>query len=90
MAPVDARACSEVVFMARGDGRELSVMLFSGERMPATPPRLTIRPGKEWREFRLPLAGFPGANLAQLRAIAITAGLPVGAYQFDIDAVEIR
>ena len=90
MTPVDARSCNELVFQARGDGRELAVLLFSGKDMSPSPPRVMIRPGKKWSEVRLPLAKFPGADLAQLRAIAITAGLPAGAYQFDIDAVEIR
>lgn len=90
MTPVDARACKALVFQARGDGRELAVLLFSGEPMSPTPPRVMIRPGKDWGEIRLPLAQFKGADLAQFRAIAITAGLPAGAYQFDIDAVEIR
>lgn len=90
MTPVDARACTELVFQARGDGRELAVLLFSGKDMSPSPPRVMIRPGTEWSEVRLPLAKFPGADLAQLRAIAITASLPAGAYQFDIDAVEIR
>jgi hypothetical protein len=90
MTPVDARACTELVFQARGDGRELAVLLFSGKEMSPSPPRVMIHPGKDWGEVRLRLAQFPGADLAQLRAIAITAGLPAGAYQFDIDAVEIR
>lgn len=90
MVPVDARACRELVFHARGDGRELAVVLFSGSQMAAEPPRVMIRPGKDWREFRVPLTGFPGSDLAQLRAIAITAGLPAGTYEFDIDSVEIR
>ncbi len=90
MAPVDARACSELVFHARGDGRELAVVLFSGAQMASEPPRVMIRPGKDWQEIRVPLARFLGADLAQFRAIAITAGLPAGAYEFDIDSVEIR
>lgn len=90
MTPVDARACKELVFQTRGDGRELAVLLFSGKDMSPSPPRVMIRPGTTWGEVRLPLAQFAGADLAQLRAIAITAGLPAGAYQFDIDAVEIR
>jgi len=90
MVPVDARACRELVFHARGDGRELAVVLFSGSQMAAEPRGGECRLGRVWQELRGPVAGFPGPALAHFRAIAITAGLPPGAYQFDIDSVEIR
>jgi Complex I intermediate-associated protein 30 (CIA30) len=90
MDPVDARACTELVFQARGDGRELAVLLFSGTELRAAPAIVRIRPGRDWGEVRLPLADFAGADLSRLRAIAVTVALPAGPYRFDVDAVEIR
>src|SRR5690606_8677277 len=46
--------------------------------------------GEEWSEVRLPLDGFVGADLAQLRAIAFTAGKPDGGFEFFLDHVELR
>jgi len=90
MQPVDAARLKELVFQARGDGREYSVMLFSGADVQSMPSMLTITPGRDWSEVRLPLAGFAGADLRQLRAVAITAGAPAGRFQLDVDTVEFR
>jgi imidazolonepropionase-like amidohydrolase len=90
MQAVDASRWKELVFQARGDGREYTVMLFSGVEAMGRPSMLGIQPGKDWQEVRLPLSGFAGADLARLRGIAITAGQPQGRFQFDVDSVEIR
>jgi imidazolonepropionase-like amidohydrolase len=88
-APVDARQRRELVFQARGDGRPLALLLFSGEPggRPAMQP---FTPGADWGEVRLPLAGFASADLASVRAVGVTAGLPAGRFWFELDAVEIR
>jgi imidazolonepropionase-like amidohydrolase len=88
-APVDARARRELVFQARGDGRELALLLFSGAE-GSRPAMRPFTPGPEWREVRLPLADFAGVDLGALRGVAVTAGLPAGAFWFELDAVEIR
>lgn len=90
MQPVDASSRRELVFQARGDGRSYQVMLFSGPSMQSMPAMQSFVAGPEWREVRIPLADFAGADLATLRAVAVTAGLPEGAFQFDIDQVELR
>lgn len=89
MQPVDARGLSELVFRARGDGRQYAVLVFSGESV-GLPAVQSITPGPDWDEVRLALADFAGADLATLRAVAITAGAPEGAFSLDLDAVEIR
>lgn len=88
-SPLDASQRRELVFRVRGDGRPLALLLFSGEAggRPAMQPFET---GADWREVRIPLAGFAGADLASVRAVGITAGLPAGEFWFEIDAVEIR
>ena len=90
MQPVDASARSELVFQARGDGRSYQVMLFSGPSMQAMPSMQSFTAGPEWQEVRVPLSAFAGADPATLRAVAITAGLPEGAFELFIDQVELR
>ena len=90
MQPVDASMRSELVFQARGDGRSYQAMLFSGPTMQGMPAMQSFTAGAAWREVRIPLAAFTGADLATLRAIAITAGQPAGAFELRIDDVELR
>ena len=90
MEPVDYAARRELVFHARGDGRALRVMLFSGPSAQAMPSMLEFVAGSEWREYRMPLADFSGADPALLRAVAFCAGEPAGAFRFRIDRVELR
>jgi len=89
MQPVDARALGELVFRARGDGRQYAVLVFSGQAM-GLPAVQSFTPGPDWGEVRLALADFAGADFATLRAIAFTAGAPDGEFSIDLDAVEIR
>jgi imidazolonepropionase-like amidohydrolase len=89
MQATDAGSGRELVFQLRGDGRELSVLLFSGAQGAApSVRRVSTRP--EWREHRLALADFAGADPTRLRAFAITSDGPEGAFEFDLDRVEIR
>lgn len=90
MAPVDLSGRSELVFHARGDGRDYHVMLFSGPEAHAMPAMRAFRAGPEWEEVRMPLEGFANADPARLRAIAFTAGAPAGSFGFRIDQVELR
>ena len=90
MQPVDASARGELVFQVRGDGRSYQAMLFSGPSMQSMPAMQPFTAGPEWSEVRIPLASFAGAELASLRAVAFTAGLPEGAFELDIDQVELR
>lgn len=90
MQPVDFSARKELVFRARGDGRSYNAMLFSGPSAQGMPSMQAFVAGPEWTEVRLPLEGFAGADLAQLRGIAFTAGQPLGTFEFMLDDVEIR
>jgi len=90
MEPVDASERTELVFQVKGDGRQYNAMLFSGasgQGMPAIQP---FTAGPEWTEVRLPLSGFSGADLARMRAVALTAGRPQGNFTFVVDQVELR
>jgi imidazolonepropionase-like amidohydrolase len=90
MQPVDASARKELVFQVRGDGRQYSAMLFSGASAQAMPSIRTFNADAQWREVRLALADFTGADLSQLRGIAFTAGQPRGRFEFMLDHVELR
>ncbi|GAA3934668.1 CIA30 family protein [Luteimonas lutimaris] len=90
MPALDFTARTELVFKVRGDGRRYSAMLFSGPSMQGMPSMQAFTAGEEWSEVRLPLDGFAGADLAQLRAIAFAAGKPAGEFEFFLDHVELR
>ncbi|NOT87409.1 MAG: amidohydrolase family protein [Lysobacter sp.] len=90
MQPADLSARKELVFRARGDGRDYSVMLFSGVQMQSMPSMKPFVAGSEWTEVRIPLDSFNGADLGRVRGFAFTAGQPVGAFAFQIDDVELK
>lgn len=90
MEAVDFSARSELVFQVRGDGRTYQVMLFSGPSAQSLPSMRSFVAGPAWREVRMPLSDFAGADPKLLRAIAFAAGAPAGAFSFRIDRVEIR
>jgi imidazolonepropionase-like amidohydrolase len=89
MQAVDGSGLTEIVFHARGDGREYAVLLFSGEQR-SMPAMQSFVAGPEWQEVRISLDAFQGIAPTQIRAFGITAGMPVGEFAFEIDAVEIR
>jgi hypothetical protein len=89
-AAVDFSGRKTLVFQVRGQPRAMNVMLFSGpatQRMPALAP-FTV--SAQWAEVRIPLAGFQGADLQQVRGLAFTAGLPAGPFSVEIDNVRIE
>lgn len=90
MAPVDLSMRRELVFQARGDGREYQVMLLSGPSVQGLPAMRAFVAGPHWSTVRLPLADFAGADLARVRGIGFTAGAPSGPYALTIDEVELK
>ncbi|MCY7355693.1 MAG: CIA30 family protein [Lysobacter sp.] len=90
MQPVDFSRRKALVFWVRGDGREYNAMVFSGPSEQSMPSMQAFTAGSEWKEVRLRLDGFDGADPALLRAVAFTAGQPAGAFRFRIDRVELR
>ncbi len=90
MQPADLSARKALVFKVRGDGRTYSAMLFSGVQLQSMPSVKPFVAGPEWKEVRIPLAGFNGADLSRVRGIAFTAGQPAGAFAFQIDSVELK
>ncbi|MGB0135056.1 CIA30 family protein [Dokdonella sp.] len=90
MQPVDLSASREIVFLARGDGREYSVLLLSGMNEQGRPSMQSFVAGAEWKEIRIPLADFTEADTSMIRGIAVSAGSPVGEFRLEVDEVELR
>lgn len=90
MQPANLSTRRELVFHARGDGRSYSVLLFSGASTQGMPAMQSFTAGPQWKQVRIPLSGFAGADLAQVRGIAFTAGQPHGTFAFRIDGVQLR
>ncbi len=88
MQLADLSSRSELVFQARGDGRRYQLMLFHGSQQ--MPSMQSFEAGPEWKEIRVSLKAFNGADLARVRGIAFTAGQPGGAFAFRIDHVELK
>ncbi|MEF3083641.1 CIA30 family protein [Luteimonas sp. SMYT11W] len=90
MQPADLSSRKTLVFRVRGDGRRYSALLFSGASPNAMPAMQSFEAGSGWTEVRLPLDGFAGADLSQVRGIAWTAGQPEGPFAFALDDVELH
>lgn len=90
MQPVDASALRELVFQARGDGRDYTVLLFSGEQARPIPVQVPFTPGTDWGEVRVVFSDVDGIDLSTLRGIAFTASAPAGDFRLDLDTVELR
>ncbi len=90
MRPVDVSARHEIVFQARGDGREYSVLLLSGATEQGMPAMQGFVAGPDWKEIHLPLSAFADADPGLLRGIGFSAGLPVGDYRLEVDQLELR
>ena len=88
MSPADVSKFTEIVFQARGDGREYQVMVFATELGDA-PAAQPFTAAAEWREHVLPLKAF-GINGSNLRGLLFSAGSTPGAFSVAIDQVRLR
>lgn len=88
MSPANVSNFTEIVFHARGDGREYQVMVFAGAlgNIPAAQP---FKADAEWREQVIPLNAF-GVSGSDLRGILFSADATAGAFRFAIDGVRLR
>ncbi len=88
MAPADVSKFTEIVFYARGDGRDYQLMVFAPE-LGNTPAVQAFTAGAEWREHVFPLKSF-GIDGKNLRGILFSAGSAPGAFSVAIDQVRLR
>lgn len=88
MMPADLSRFREIVFSARGDGREYQVMVFA-TRLGNIPAAQAFTAGAEWREVVMPLKAF-GVDGSDLRGILFSADAAAGGFRFTIDNVRLR
>ena len=88
--PINYSKAKELVFWAKGDRRDYSVMAFSASQTGGIPPSMSFTAGSEWQEIRLPLTGFDGLDLTQVNGFAVSAGAPEGEFKFFLDDVLIK
>jgi hypothetical protein len=88
MSPADVSKFTEIVFHARGDGREYRVMVFATE-LGDTPAAQPFIAAAGWREHVIPLKAF-GINGSNLRGLLFSAGAEPGAFSVAIDQVRLR
>jgi imidazolonepropionase-like amidohydrolase len=89
MMPADVSRFKEIVFWARGDGREYQLMLFA-TRLGNIPAAQPFTAGPEWKEHVMPLADFQGIDGSDLRGVLFSANPEPGAFRFAIDHVRLR
>jgi imidazolonepropionase-like amidohydrolase len=89
MSPVDFSKFKELVFWARGDGRDYQLMMFATQfgNIPQSRP---FTAGAEWREVVIPLKAFAGMNGSDVRGILFSADPKPGKFSFAIDNVVLR
>jgi imidazolonepropionase-like amidohydrolase len=89
MSPADVSRFKEIVFQARGDGREYQVMAFATKlgTIPASRPFIA---GPEWQEFVMPLAAFSNIDGSDLRGLLFSANSAPGGFRLVIDHVRLR
>lgn len=89
MAATDTSGVRELVLRVRGDGRPLTLLVFSGADMNGRPGVQRVETGSDWREVSVPLASLPNVDLTRLRGVSLAASAP-GPFAFAVEAVELR
>ncbi len=86
MAPVNLSAKKTISFSARGEGKTLRVMLFSGSR-GGVPLIRTFTAGPEWQRHTMALAQFEGFDGRDLAGVLLAGGPEPGRFEFRIDTI---
>jgi imidazolonepropionase-like amidohydrolase len=89
MAPANLSSKKEIVFWARGDGREYRVMLFA-QSIGMQPAIANFRAPVEWTEVRFPFSRFGGIEGHDVQAILFSGGPQAGDFRFFIDGVRVQ
>lgn len=89
MAPDDLSHFKEIVFRARGDGREYLLMIFAAG-LGSGPAVRPFTAGTEWTEFVMPFRSFQDMDGSGIRGILFAADSTPGAFRFAIDDVRLR
>ena len=89
MTPVDLSKFKELIFRAKGDGREYVVMMFA-TRFGNIPMSQPFTAGPEWAEHAIPLKAFSNMDGSDVRGILFSANATPGAFRLAIDDVRLR
>ena len=89
MTPANLSNFAELVFRAKGDGREYAVMMFA-TRFGNIPQVQSFTPGPEWKEHVIPLKAFSNMDGSDVRGILFTANSTPGTFRLAIDDVRLR
>ena len=82
MAAVDASGAAELVFKLRGDGGEVTVMVFA-ESLGMVPAQTSLETTDAWVEHRLPFEATFGLDGKGLMGVLLSGG--EGAFRFEVD-----
>lgn len=89
MTPANLSTFKELVFRAKGDGREYVVMIFA-TRFGNIPQMQAFTPGPEWQEHVIPFKAFSNMDGDDVRGILFSASAMPGSFRFAIDDVRLR
>jgi len=88
MVPVDLSRFKEIVFWAKGEGRDYRIMLYA-ERFGYIPLQKNFFAGAEWKQYIFPLADFSQFDGKGLMGVLFT-GIEEGNFTLFIDSVGFR
>jgi imidazolonepropionase-like amidohydrolase len=88
MVPVDLSRFKQIVFWARGEGRDYRIMLYA-ERFGYIPLQKDFFAGAEWKQYIFPLNDFSRFDGRGLMGVLFT-GIEEGDFTLLIDNIEFR
>lgn len=89
MVPVDLSRFKQIVFWAKGEGRNYRLMLYA-ERFGYIPLQKSFLSGPEWKQYVFPLAEFSQFDGKGLMGVLFTGGPDEGDFTLLIDNIEFR
>ena len=87
--PADLSSKKEIVFWARGDGKQYRLMLFSASK-GRLPLIRTFEAGTDWKEVAIPFSSFGDVDGHDLLAFVFAGGPAPGEFAFQLDGVRLR
>jgi len=84
---LDISAKKILSFQVRGDGKPYTFMIFTGASY--IPLMQAVETGPEWREVKLELAKYDGADFAHVKGFALVS-MASGPFQFQIDDLRLE
>ena len=88
MVPVDLSRFKQIVFWAKGEGKDYRIMLYA-ERFGYIPLQKNFFAGPEWKQYVFPLNDFSQFDGKGLMGVLFT-GIEEGDFSLFIDGVEFR